>query len=394
MQKRENKGPAMSLKTIRKDFLPVSRPHVTEDEISAAISVLRSGWWTTGPKTAEFEKEMAGYLKEDSEIFTAALSSCTAGLHLSLVALGIGAGDEVIVPTMTFAATAQVVDWIGAKPVLCDIEEDTLNIDTAKAELLITKKTRAIIPVHMGGYPCDMAAIGDLGDKHGLKVIEDAAHAIGAKYRGKKIGNFSDLTVFSFYATKNLAMGEGGMAVSKDKSLIDKIRKLSYFGINKEAFRRYEKSGNWIYDIEEKGYKYNLDDLHGAIGLAQVRKLDSMNRRRREIASFYRQRLSPPIRFTKDSDEHFHSYYIFQVKVHGRDRLITALKERNIGTGVHFIPLHMHSFYKDRFSKESFPVANKVFSEILSIPMFPSMTEEDVDYVVTNLNDLARGQNG
>lgn len=379
---------------IRKDFLPVSKPYVTDDEIAAVSEVLRSGWWTTGPKVAEFENEMAKYLKEDSEIFTVALSSCTAGLHLSLLSLGIGAGDEVIVPTMTFAATAQVVDWVGAKPVLCDMEEDTLNIDVAKAETLITKKTKAIIPVHMGGYPCDMIAIGDMAKKRGLKVIEDAAHAIGTKYKGKKIGNFSDLTVFSFYATKNLAMGEGGMVVSKNKALIEKIRKLSYFGINKEVSRRYEKSGSWFYDIEEMGYKYNLDDLHGAIGLAQLDRLDEMNERRRKIAGIYRKRLGHPVRFTKDSDEHFHVYHLFQIKVPGRDALIKELKERNIGTSVHFIPLHMHSFYRSRFQKENFPKADKAFSEILSIPLFPSMKEEDTDDVIVNINDLVRRQNG
>jgi perosamine synthetase len=384
----------MSSKDLRKDFLPVSRPHVTDEEITAASAVLKSGWWTTGPKVAEFENAMAAYIKDTDEVFTVALSSCTAGLHLSLLALGIKEGDEVIVPTMTFAATAQVVDWIGAKLVLCDIEEESLNIDVIKAEKLITKKTKAIIPVHMGGYPCDMAAISRLAKKHDLKVIEDAAHAIGTKYEGKKIGNFSDLTVFSFYATKNLAMGEGGMVVSKDRSLIDKIRKLSYFGINKEAFKRYEKSGSWFYDIEEKGYKYNLDDLHGAIGLVQLRKLDSMNMRRREIAGFYRRTLNSPIGFTKDSGEHFHSYHIFQIKVPHRDAAVKSLKERNIGSSVHFIPLHMHSFYKDRFPGQVFPVADKVFSEILSIPIFPSMTQEDMDYVAVHLNDITRRQNG
>lgn len=376
------------MKNLREDFLPVSRPHATHEEIDAVAAVLKSGWWTTGPKTAEFEKEIAAYI--GGGISGAALSSCTAGLHLALLALGVGAGDEVIVPTMTFAATAQVVDWVGAKLVLCDIEEDTLNIDAAKAEKLITKKTKVIIPVHMGGYPCDMAAIGALAKRHGLKVIEDAAHAIGTEYNGKKIGNFSDITVFSFYATKNLAMGEGGMAVSKDRSLIDKIKKLGYFGINKEAFKRYEKSGSWFYDIEEKGYKYNLDDLHSVIGLTQLRKLDSMNDRRREIAKLYRQKLIRPVKFLKDSKEHRHTYHLFQIKVPGRDALITALKERNIGTSVHFIPIHMHSFYKGRFPGKSFPAANKAFSEILSIPMFSSMTDEDVDYVAANLNDILK----
>lgn len=390
MLRPENRERGMSLKNIRKDFLPVSRPHVTKDEVSAVSDVLMSGWWTTGPKAAEFEKEMAAYIRHDSGLFTVALSSCTAGLHLALLALDIGQGDEVIVPTMTFAATAQVVDWVGAKLVLCDIDEETLNIDAVKAEKLITKKTKAIIPVHIGGYPCDMAAINDLAKKYNLKIIEDAAHAIGTEYGGKKIGRFSDITVFSFYATKNLAMGEGGMAVSRNRPLIDRIRKLSYFGINKEAFNRYSKSGSWRYDIEEKGYKYNLDDIHAAIGLSQLRKLDEMIGRRREIARLYREKLLYPVRFTKDSKEHLHAYHLFQVKVPERDRLIMALKERNIGTSVHFIPLHLHTCYANRFLKGSFPVADKIFAEILSIPMFPSMTNEDVDYVADNLNDLVR----
>lgn len=381
------------MKKIRKDFLPVSRPYITDDEISAVTDVLKSGWLTTGPKVAEFEKGVAEYIRYDAQIYTVALSSCTAGLHLALLALGVGPGDEVIVPTMTFAATAQVIDWVGAKPILCDIDEETLNIDIVKAEKLVTKNTRAIIPVHMAGYPCNMAAINDLAKRYSLKVIEDAAHAIGTSYNGARIGNFSDITAFSFYATKNLAMGEGGLVASKDSSLIEKIRKLSYFGINKEAFGRYGKSGNWFYDIEEKGYKYNLDDLHAAIGYAQLLKLDQIISRRREIANFYRKKIVWPTIFTKDSKEHFHSYHLFQIRVPDRDDLVGALKERNIGSGVHFIPLHMHRFYRNRFLHDDFPVANKIFSEILSIPMFPSMTQEDAEYVADNVNDLVRRKN-
>lgn len=379
---------------IRNDFLPLARPHITDEECKSVSEVIESGYWTTGPKVTEFENAITKYLMVDEALYAVGLISCTAGLHLSLVALGIGKGDEVIVPSWTFAATAQVVEWVGAQVVLCDIDEESLNIDVNKLENLITPRTKAIIPVHMAGYPCEMDAITTFAKRHNLRVIEDAAHAIGTKYNGKKIGNFSDLTVFSFYATKNLAMGEGGMVVSKNKELIEKIRKLSYFGINKEAFKRYEKGGTWFYDIEELGYKYNLDSVHAAIGLVQLKKLDWMNERRREIAEIYKRKLTPIIRFTTDSMNHFHIYHLFPIKIPTeiikRDDLIIELKRRNIGSSVHFIPLHLHSFYKNRFPVKNFPVANKVFDQILSIPMFPSMTMEDVEYVADNLNEIMR----
>lgn len=380
---------------IRKEFMPVSRPEVSGDEIKEVAAVLRSGWWTTGPKVTEFENGIVEYLKDSDQLYAVGLNSCTAGLHLSLAVLGIGSGDEVIVPTWTFAATAQVVDWVGAKLILCDVEEDTLNLDLTKASRLITSKTKAIMPVHIGGYPCDMDGIDKLAGKHGLKVIEDAAHAIGTRYLGKKIGNFSDLTVFSFYATKNLAMGEGGLVVSKDKDLIEAIRKKSYFGINKQAFKRFSKTGNWFYDIEEMGYKCNLDSIHAAIGMVQLRKLDRMLARRRKIAALYRQELRGVVGFTRDSDEHFHNYHLFTIKVDSqgpnRDHLIDELKKRNIGTSVHYIPLHMHSYYKKRFPGSDFPIANKVFRQILSIPIFSAMTIRDAEYVIKNIKILLKG---
>ena len=220
------------------DFLPLAKPDITEEEDDAVVDVVRSGWWTTGPKVVEFENALSDYLGKNEKIHVVGLNSCTSALFLSLVALGIKHGDEVIVPTWTFAATAQVVEWVGAKVILCDVEPDTLNIDIEKAERLITDRTKVIIPVHFAGYPCNMAELSKLARKYKLKVIEDAAHAIGAEYREIKIGNFSDITCFSFYATKNLAMGEGGAAVSNNEELIEKIRKLSYFGINKNSFNR------------------------------------------------------------------------------------------------------------------------------------------------------------
>ena len=345
---------------------------------------------TTGPKVTEFENQLSAYLQHDEPLYTVGLNSCTSALFLALIALDIAAGDEVIIPTWTFAATAQVVDWIGATVVLCDVEEDSLNIDLTNAELLITTKTKAIIPVHIAGYPCEMEGVLNLAKKHKLKVIEDAAHAIGTKYRDKKIGNFSDVTCFSFYATKNLAMGEGGAAVSKDPKLIEKIRKLSYFGINKEAFKRYDKAGRWFYDIEEIGYKSNLDSIHAALGLVQLNKLDSMNKRRREIASYYKNNLNDQLIFTKDSNENYHTYHLFPIRlpeIVDRDAFIENLKYNNVGASVHFIPLHLHTFYKNR-SKVKFDVADSLFGNILSIPMCSAMSDDEVEYVVNVINRL------
>ena len=377
---------------MRETFLPLSKPDISELEINKVVEVVKSGWWTTGPVVTEFEEKFSEYLQNEKTLYTVGLNSCTSAIHLALLALGIGPGDEVIIPTWTFVATAHVVEWIGAKPVLCDIDAKTLNIDLEKASTLITQKTKAIIPVHIAGYPCDMNAIHSLALKYNLKVIEDAAHAIGTKYQGIKIGNFSDVTCFSFYATKNLAMGEGGAAVSSNKNIIEKIRKLSYFGINKEAFKRYSKAGTWFYDIEELGYKNNLDSIHAALGLAQLERLDTMNKRRRNIASQYRKGLSNKITLPWDDKANYHIYHLFPIMVDEknitRDDLMNKLKKRNIGTSLHFIPLHLHTYYSKNSSKENFPVANNTFKNILSIPMFSSMTNEDVDYVITSINDI------
>lgn len=377
---------------MRASFLPLAKPDIGELEISRAVEVIKSGWWTTGPVVTEFEEKFSKYLQDKEPLFTVGLNSCTSAMHLALLALGIGPGDEVILPTWTFVSTAHVVEWIGAKPVLCDIEERTLNIDIQKAAELVTSRTKAIIPVHIAGYPCDMKAVRSIALKHNLKIIEDAAHAIGTKYQGIKIGNLSDVTCFSFYATKNLAMGEGGAAISKNSEIIEKMRKLSYFGINKEAFKRYSKAGTWFYDIEESGYKYNLDSIHAALGTTQLERLDAMNLRRRTIADQYRKGLSDKIILPWDDRENYHIYHLFVIGIDekqvNRDDLMDELKKRNIGTSVHFIPLHSHTHYSKNNPKENFPVANNSFKKVLSIPMFSSMTDEDVDYVIENINEL------
>ena len=377
----------------RDEFLPLARPSVGRDELAAAAEVIESGFWTTGPKVFEFESCLAECLSEETTLSVTGLNSCTSGLFLSLKALGITEGDEVIVPTWTFAATSLVVEWVGAKPVLCDIEGDSLNIDTEKVEKLVTNRTKAIIPVHIAGYPCEMEKIRDIADYHNLRIVEDAAHAIGTKYKGRKIGNFSDVTCFSFYATKNLAMGEGGAAVSHDNHLIEKIKRMAYFGINKTAFKRYQKNGSWAYDIEELGYKCNLDSIHAAIGIAQLKKLDAMNKRRREIAQCYKAELDRRISFTIDSEENYHIYHLFPIMLPtgiNRDEFIDKLKENNIGTSVHFKPLHKHSHYKKMFPDNNFPVADRIYKRVVSIPMFPAMTDEDIGYVVHHINRLIR----
>lgn len=377
---------------IRKDFLPLARPYITDTEINSVIEVLKSGQLTTGPVVSAFENEVGSYIGRG--IYCAALNSCTGGLYLGSLALGIGRGDEVILPTWTFAASGHVVFWAGARPVLCDVSPESLNIDVEKIGSLISRRTKGIMPVHFAGNPCNMEAILAIAKKYNLKVIEDAAHALGARYKGKKIGNFGDATVFSFYATKNLTCGEGGMVVSKNKQIIEKIKKLSYFGINKDAFLRYTKRGSWYYEIEELGYKYNMDSIHAAIGLAQLKKFGWMNQRRRQIAKTYRENLDSRISFLTDEPRHYHVYHLFPVqvdkKIIPRDKLVLELKERNIGTSVHFIPLHRHPFYKKFVSGRKFPVADSIFEKIVSIPMFPGMSDEDVFYVIDNINRILK----
>lgn len=376
---------------IRESFLPLSFPHIDKEDEKLLLEVFHSGWWTTGPKVFEFEELLCNYIKKDDPVYAVALDSCTSALYLSLMALDIKEGDEVIVPTWTFVATSHVVEWLGAKLVLCDVERESLNIDLNEAEKLINEKTKAIMPVHIAGYPVDIDKLNKLAQKYNLKVIEDAAHAIGTKYKETLIGNHSDAVCYSFYASKNLAMGEGGAVVSRDKDLIEKIRKLAYFGINKEAFQRYKKKGSWQYDVEQLGYKCNLSNLHASIGVNQLKKLDPMTKRRVEIANRYKEKLFDTIQYTKNSPEHFHCYHLFPVFLPdsvNRDEIADQLKERNIGSSVHFIPLHKHSYYMDRFDSSLFPAANEAFQSVLSLPMFPSMTDEDVDYVCYHLNSL------
>lgn len=370
-------------------FIPFNKPFITEEEIIAVQEVLRSGWLTTGPKTAEFEQKMCDYISPN--VSAVALSSCTAGLFLALQAFGIRAGDEVIVPSITFIATSHVVKWCGADFKICDICPDNFNLDCDKLAGLITNKTRAIIPVHLAGYPCDLQAIERVIAGRNIAIIQDAAHAVGSSYYGEKIGTHADCTVFSFYATKNIACGEGGMLLSPHRELVEKVRQLMYFGIDKQAFQRYSEKGNWFYDVTGIGYKYNLDDLHSALGIVQLAKLEMMNQKRTKIAEYYRKNLHNSFIFPDYHLEHVMNWHLFALRLpkhKNRDLFLQRMKEVGVGCSVHFIPLYYHSCYAQDFSPADFPQTEQVFQGLLSLPLYPSMSDAEVEIVVERANQI------
>ncbi len=381
-------------KPIRTTLLPFSVPSITKKEISAVEAVLRSGWLTTGPVTKKLEENFSNYIGCGHSVF---LNSCTSALHLSLVCLGIGPGDEVIVPTMTFASTANAVVWTGAKPVFVDVGPD-LNIDVAKTTEKINSRTRAVIPVDYGGRPCDLSRLLKIARKNGLKLIEDAAHSAGASYKGKKIGNFADCTCFSFYATKNMTTGEGGMLCTNSKKLADSASLMRLHGMSNNAWKRYGKGGRWFYEIKAPGYKYNPSDIHAAIGVEQLKRLDGFNSKRRAIAAIYDSafRKNPtllPIPFSKENVYHLYPIVLnlSRLKI-GRSRFIEALREENISSSVHFIPLHLQPFYKQKFGYKQgdFPIAEKIYSGLISLPLFPGMGKSDVLDVIMAVDKLTQ----
>ena len=379
----------------RTEFLPLAKATIEIEELNAVEEVLKSGWLTTGAKVKEFEENMQAYLDIKKAI---GLTSCTAGLHIALAALGIGSDDEVIVPTYTFVATAHVVEWLGAKPVLVDVEKDTFNIDPAAIEKAITSRTKAIIPVHYAGHACDLGSILQIAKKYNLPVIEDAAHAIGTEYGGKKIGNHSNAAVFSFYVTKTITTAEGGMIVTNNEEFGKKLKSYAYFGMDKDAFNRYSEKGSWFYQIVGPGYKYNMNNIQGAIGVEQLKKLEQFIIKRRELAQHYNRLLKDVSGVITPTEKSYtkHAFHLYPLLLNTdkitRDQLILRLKEYNVGTSVHFIPLHMHPFYQNKynFNKGDFPIAEWLFEKEVSLPMYPGMTLQDVEYVVDAIKEILK----
>ena len=375
--------------------VPFSRPDIGEEEIAAMTDAVRSGWLTMGPRTQEFEKSFAEWAGAPHAV---AVNSCTAALHLALNAAGIGPGDEVITSTLTFAATGATIVHAGAEPVLADVTADTLNIDPEDVARKITKRTRALVPVHFAGHPAPMEELGEIARAHGLVVIEDAAHALPATYRGQRIGNISDLTAFSFYATKNLTTGEGGMLTVRDDEVADRVRMRRLHGMSRDAWRRYSASGSWRYDVSYPGFKYNMTDPAAAMGLVQLRRLPELHRRRLELVGLYDRALADVAQLQRpivrpDVESAWHLYAIRvrpeRLRIH-RDEVIELLRARGVGTGVHFIPLHLHSYYRDAFglTPGDFPVASAAIEELISLPLYTRMTDGDVAYVVDTLKGV------
>lgn len=385
----------MSQFAKREDFIPYNLPDITQAEIDEVVDTLRSGWIAKGPRTLKFEKEFAEYLGAKHAI---AVNSCTAALHISLLTQNIGPGDEVITTPMTFASTASTILHCGAKPVFADIDYRTGCIDPEEIAKKITPHTKAIVPVHYSGQVCDLDRIYELADEHNLYVSEDAAHALWSRYKGRLIGNkLRGAASYSFYATKNLATGDGGMLVTDRDDIAERARILVGQGMSHNAWNRYAKGGSWKYDIVEPGYKYNMFDIQAALGLVQLSRMEEMQTRRLAIAARYQEEfgkidaVEPP--FVPEFTTHCWHLYVLRIVPElltiDRDQFIVELNERNVGTSVHFIPTHtMTAFRKLGWKEGDFPMAEKHFERIISLPLYPSMTDEQVQYVIDAVRNI------
>jgi len=379
----------MQNKKIRDEFLPFHRPEIGEEEICEVIDTLKTGWITTGPKVKLFEEKFRDFVGSQYAI---AVNSCTAGLHLALVAAGISHGDEVITTPYTFAATSEVIIQVGAKPVFVDIETDSFNIDPEEIKKAITPYTKAIIPVHFAGQPCRMEEIMEIAHENNLIIIEDAAHALAAEYNGKRIGNIGDITVFSFYATKNITTGEGGMVTTNDPQLAEKIRILSLHGLSRDAWKRYLVKGSWYYEIIESGYKYNMPDIQAAIGLHQLNKIEHFQSIREKYVQMYNDGFKdvPEIITPFQAKNSKHAWHLYVIQINcdllsiTRNEFIQELSDNNIATSVHFIPLHLHPFYRKHYTfNDGFPNAEYVYKRVISLPLYPAMNLKDVQDVIS-----------
>ncbi len=376
--------------------IPFHRAYISDDEINAVSEVLRSGWLTMGEKTFEFERNFSAYTGAKNSI---AVNSCTAALHLALKVAGINPGDEVIIPAMTFIATWEIITYLGAIPVLADVNRDSFTIDPSDVERKITGRTRAIIPVHYGGECCDMDNIMGIARKLGLHVIEDAAHSLPTYYKGKMVGTIGDLTCFSFYATKTITTGEGGMITTSDDDWAERITRLRLHGITKDAWNRYSDKGSWQYDVSEPGYKYNITDIASAIGIEQLKKCDELNSLRHEIAAKYNNAFSGSelIQTWGVRDFNECAWHLFPVRINtaalsiNRDEFIVKLKDAGISTSVHYIPLYRFSCFRDSgFTEKDFPACEDIFAREVSLPIYPGMTEAETDYVIEKVLEILK----
>jgi dTDP-4-amino-4,6-dideoxygalactose transaminase len=377
-------------------FIPFALPDIGNDEINEVIDTLKSGWITTGPKVKKFESDFQDFIGSGVEAI--AVNSATSGLHLALEALGVGEGDEVIIPSLTFTATAEVVRYLGADVRVVDIDSDTLNIDIEAIRGAITVKTKVIIPVHYAGLSCNMGEILLLAKEFGLKVVEDAAHALPTTYKGDMIGSLeSDVTVFSFYANKTMTTGEGGMAVTRHSDLAKRMKIMRLHGIDRDAFDRFQsKKPAWYYEVVAPGFKYNMTDISAAMGIHQLKKLPGFLDRRQYLAKRYFDSLSDlPLTLPMDDvDGGSHSWHLFVIRVQdnspvNRDELIQILSDQGIGSSVHYVPLHRQPYWRDKYQLtiDMFPVTDKAYQAMLSIPLYTAMSDEQQDRVIQVLRE-------
>lgn len=381
----------------RASFLPFALPSIGDEEIAAVAEVLRSGWLTSGPQVRSFEAAFAAFVGAEHAV---ALNSCTAALHLALEALGVGPGDEVVTSPFTFTATAEVIAYLGATPIFADIDPATGNLDPAAAAAAVTPRTVAIVPVHLGGLAAPLGALRAVAARRGLALVDDAAHALPATCDGRMVGAGADATAFSFYATKTITTGEGGMLTTNDGRIAERVRLMSLHGISKDGWKRYAQHGSWHYEVRELGYKYNLTDIAAALGLAQLRRCDALAERRAAIAAAYDEAFAglaalelPPRPAPGDR----HAWHLYQIRLDlgrlpiDRATFVRALAEQNIGASVHFIPLHTQPAYRERYGyqPEDFPRAMALYERVVSLPIYPAMSDDDVRDVIEAVQSVA-----
>jgi dTDP-4-amino-4,6-dideoxygalactose transaminase len=371
------------------DFITFGAPKIERDEIDEVVRCLESGWIGTGPRVAQFESEFAAY---KGVLHAAAVSSCTAAMHLSVLAAGIGAGDEVITSVLTFCATVNAITHAGATPVLADVDPRTMNIDPAEVESRITPRTKAILPVHFAGRPCNMDALLDIAQRHGLLIIEDCAHAIESEYHGRKTGTFGDFGCFSFYATKNVTTGEGGMVVTRRENDLARIKMLALHGLSKDAWKRFTDEGYKHYFVVETGFKYNMTDLQASLGIHQLRRVERNWLRREEIWQQYNEALVDlPLKLPAlPEPDTRHAYHLYTVLINkelseiDRDEFLEFMTARGIGVGVHYLSLAEHPVYQERFAwrPEDYPVAMRIGRQTVSLPLSPKLTDGEIARVI------------